>query len=277
MTHPRHLLRILLLALPLHCAAEEPLLLVLQNGRSIPVSALALEKDKFVVKAEVEGFKAGQAIPMAMADHIYGEKPAAINQAAALALTGKPVEARDLLLPVVKDHAITARIPGNFWLDAARTLLVAHALDGDTPDTNKIGKEISDATPAQGIDSFVLLGKALLLPAITTPVEEREQALRDLTTDNHPANVRAYASYFRGNILKKENKKTEALEAFLSIPCLYPSGGLILNAAAELQAADLLAEAKRREEALALAGSALISSAGTLLADEANTRITSLK
>jgi hypothetical protein len=274
MTHPRHLLRILLLALPLHCAAEEPLLLVLQNGRSIPVSALALEKDKFVVKAEVEGFKAGQAIPMAMADHIYGEKPAAINQAAALALTGKPVEARDLLLPVVKDHAITARIPGNFWLDAARTLLVAHALDGDTPDTNKIGKEISDATPAQGIDSFVLLGKALLLPAITTPVEEREQALRDLTTDNHPANVR---SYFRGNILKKENKKTEALEAFLSIPCLYPSGGLILNAAAELQAADLLAEAKRREEALALAGSALISSAGTLLADEANTRITSLK
>jgi tetratricopeptide (TPR) repeat protein len=101
--------------------------------------------------------------------------------------------------------------------------------------------------------------------------------LRDPTTDNHPANVRAYASYFRGNILKKENKKTEALEAFLSIPCLYPSGGLILNAAAELQAADLLAEAKRREEALALAGSALISSAGTLLADEANTRITSLK
>jgi hypothetical protein len=271
------MLRILLLALPLHCAAEEPLLLVLQNGRSIPVSALALEKDKFVVKAEVEGFKAGQAIPMAMADHIYGEKPAAINQAVALALTGKPEEARDLVLPVVKDHAITAKIPGNFWLDAARTLLVAHALEGDSTDTNKIGKEISDATPAQGIDSFVLLGKALLLPAITTPVEEREQALRDLTTDNHPANVRAYASYFRGNILKKENKKTEALEAFLSIPCLYPSGGLILNAAAELQAADLLAESKRREEALALAGSALISSAGTLLADQANERITSLK
>jgi tetratricopeptide (TPR) repeat protein len=75
----------------------------------------------------------------------------------------------------------------------------------------------------------------------------------------------------------KEKKNAEALEAFLSVPCLYPSGGLIFNAAAELQAADLLAALGRREEAIALLESALRVSSGTVLADEANARLTSLK
>lgn len=277
MSHSRNIFGILLIALPLHFAAAEPLLLVLQNGRSIPVSALSLEADKFVVKTEVEGFKLGQPIPMATADHIYGIKPAGIDQAVALILTGRAKKAQELLLPVVEEHAITAKVPGNFWLDAARTLLVAYAIDSDSTATTKIGKEISDATPAQGIDPHVMLGKALLMPELTTPLEERELALRDLTTDNQPADVRAYASIFHGNILMKAKKKTEALEAYLAVPCLYPSGGNILNAYAELRAADLLAELKRREEAVALIESALRVSTDTVLADEASERLPSLK
>jgi tetratricopeptide (TPR) repeat protein len=273
----RHLLRILPLALVWQAAAAQTLQIVFQNGRSIPASSLVLQGDKLVVKTAEEGFSAGQAFPLAMADHVYGEKPAAIGQAIALALGGKPEDARKLLLPIVNEHRITAKIPGNFWLEAARALLVAQALNGDAADCTAIGKEISDATPVQGIDSFVMLGKALLLPVLTTKWQDRELALRDLASDEMPAELRAYAAYFRGNLFKKENKNAEALEAYLSVPCLHPTGGLILNAAAELQAADLLAAQGRREEALALVHSALRVSQGTILADEANKRVANLK
>jgi tetratricopeptide (TPR) repeat protein len=277
MSYTRNIIRTLLIALPFHGAFAEPLQLILQNGRSIPVSALSLEGDKFVVKTAVEGFNAGQALPLAAADHIYGEKPAEINQAIALVLTGKPKEAQALLKPVIEEHRITAKIPGNFWLSAARAYLVACAVNLDAVDATSIGKEISDATPAQGIDPFVSLGKALLMPVLTTSSEDRAIALSSLITSSMPAELCAYASYFRGNILKKDKKNAEALEAYLVVPCLYPSGGLILNAAAEVQAADLLNDPKRREEAVALLESALRVCKGTVLEQEAGKRLTSIK
>lgn len=251
--------------------------MVLQSGRAIPAAALSLEGDQFVVKTTIEGFTAGQSIPVSSVDHIYGEKPAQFNQAVALALTGRSKEAKDMLLPVVKEHSITAKIPGNFWLDAARALLVAHALNGDAAATTAIGKEIADATSSQGMEPFVLLGKALLMSDKSTSDEDRQSALRDLTSDSLPDDLRAYASYFRGNILRQSIKNTESLDAYLSVPCLYPSGGLILNAAAELKAADLLAELKRPDEAVVLVQSALRASTGTVLEHLANTRLESLK
>jgi tetratricopeptide (TPR) repeat protein len=154
---------------------------------------------------------------------------------------------------------------------------VAHAVNGDAAECNTIGKEISDATPAQGIDPFVMLGKALLLPPLTTKWQEREDALRALTTDNLPAEVCAYADFFRGNILREHGKNPEALDAYLSVSCLHPTGGLILNAASELRAAELLAAQGRREEALALVQSALRVSHSTVLADDATKRLESLK
>ncbi len=168
--------------------AAEPARVVFQNGNSIPMTSLTLQGDKLVVQTETDGFKTGQTFPLQSADHVYGEKPAAVNQAVALLLTGKPKDAQKLLEPVVAEHRITAKIPGNFWLEAARALLVAHAANGDAKECTEIGKEISEATPAQGTDPFVTLGKALLLPA-TVKLAERETALRDLTTDNFPADV----------------------------------------------------------------------------------------
>lgn len=257
--------------------AAEPARVVFQNGRSIPITALALQGDKLVVKTAADGFNPGQSFPLLSADHIYGDKPAEVNQATALLLTNKAKDAQKLLEPIIAEHRLTSKIPGNFWLVSARALLVAYAVNGNSSECAAIGKEISDATPAQGIDPFVSLGKALMMPALTTKFEDREVALRDLTTDNLPADICAYASFFRANLLKKENKKAEALEAYLSVPCLYPSGGLILNAAAELQAADLLATLQRPEEALALVNSALRVSTGTVLAEESNKRLESLK
>lgn len=293
MTFPSSLiLRVTLLAgaatiLPLSwTAAAEPIRIVFQNGRSVPISAVTLQADKLVIGETVDGFNAGQSFPLISADHVFGEKPESINPAIALLLTEKPAEALKLLEPVIAAQRVTAKIPGNFWLEPARAALVAYALTGNTAKCVEIGKEISDATPPQGSDPFVALGKALLLPG-TTPVEERAAALTDLTTDNLPADVCAYASFFRGQLLKGVKRSTipddarkqdaENLEAFLLVPCMFPSGGLILNAVAEMHAAEFLATQGRREEAVALFNSAIRQSAGTLLVADANKRLESLK
>lgn len=289
---PSHTFRSALLAcaaaaFPLSWAsAAEPIRIVFQNGRSVPISAVALQGDKLTITAAAEGFNPGQAFPLSMIDHVFGEKPAELNPAIALLLMDKPGDALKLLEPIVASQRLTAKIPGNFWLEAARAALVAYAVSGNTAKCVEIGKEISDATPAQGIDPFVSLGKALLLPSSASS-DDRQVALGDLTTDNLPAEVCAYAAFYRGNLLSglkrdpapaKALKQTaDTLEAYLMVPCLYPSGGMILNGVAELKAAEILVVLGRREEAVALLTSAGRESAGTLVAAEAAKRLESLK
>jgi hypothetical protein len=61
--------------LPLSWAsAAEPIRIVFQNGRAVPISALALQADKLVVKASADGMLAGQAFPLASADHVFRPK-----------------------------------------------------------------------------------------------------------------------------------------------------------------------------------------------------------
>lgn len=257
-------------------SAAEPIRVVFQNSRSLPLDAVTLQGENLVVKTAADGFNPGQSFPLATADHIFGERPDGVNAGIALVLTGKPAEALKLLEPVVDSQRTSAKIPGNHWMEAAKAALIAYALNGNSAKCTEIGKEISDATPAQGIDPFVSLGKALLLPA-STKVEARETALKDLTTDNLPADLCAYASFFRGNVLKDAKRNEEALEAYLAVPCLFPAGGMIINAAAEIQAAEILSGLSRREEAVALLGSAVRDATGTLLSAEANKRLESLK
>ncbi len=266
-------------ALTLATNAAEPARIIFQNGKSIPITAVTLQGDKLVVTADIDGFKEKDALPLQFANYVFGEKPAEINQAIASMLMDRlqATQAQSILEPIVAQHQATAQIPGNFWIDAAKALLLSFALSGDATACNAIGKEISDATPTQGVDPFVALGKALLVNPLAK-LEEREAALRAQTTDNLPAEVCAYASYFRGILLAKEKQDAKALEAFLMVTCIYPSGGMIINSAAEIQAADLMSAASKHEEALKLATSALRSSIGTkLLEDEANKRLESLK
>ena len=280
-TLPRMPLRLLTLAtaaLVATAAAQgNPPKVVFRNGSSIAASSLALEGANLVVVSASDGFNAGQSFALQSADHVFGDKPAEIGQGVALLLRGDARKARELLAPVVQSQRPTATIPGNYWLEAARALLVAHALTGDDRKSTELAREIAEATPEQGIDSFASLGKALLLPPLTTKFEDRARALRDLTTDNLPADVRAYASYFLGDLCVKESKGKGALEAFLAVPCEQPTGGLILNAAAELRAAELLAATGLREEAVALATSAQRVSVGTVLSEEAAKRLQRLK
>ncbi|MGL4399251.1 MAG: hypothetical protein ACRCXD_05250 [Luteolibacter sp.] len=267
-------------------AHADPVRIVFQNGRSIPISNVSLQADKIVISQAGDGFNPGQSFPLSSVDHVFGDKPSGINPGLALLLTGKPAEALKLLEPIIAEQRLTAKIPGNFWLESARAALVAYAVTGNTAKTTEIGKEISDATPAQGIDPFVSLGKALLLP-VSTPVVDRAVALGDLTTDNLPADVAAYASFFRGDLLKNVKRDSDAaaakkqdaetLESYLMVPCLFPSGGLILNAVAELKASEFLVSMGRREEAIALLNSSIRQSSGTLVVADANKRLESLK
>lgn len=258
-------------------SAQEGTRFVFQNGKSVPIAAVAITGDKLEIKAAAEGFNPGQTFPLTSVDHVYGIKPAGINEGIALLLTGKQDDARRLLTPVVATEKITAKFPGNFWVEAARALLLAESLRGDSTVCTALAKEIADATPEQGTDPFSPLSKAILMPALTTKASDREVAYRDLLIDSQPADVAGYASYFRGVLLLEEKRKPEALEAFLTTPCLYPSAGLVITAACELKAADILIEMKRPDEALALANSAARAAAGTVLAEEAKKRIDSLK
>ena len=278
---------LLIYLLPLSwVGASEPIQIVFQNGRGVAVSAVALQGGKLVITAPADGFTEGQSFAPETADHVYGEKPAELNQGIALLLLGQPKEALKLLEPIVASQRVTAKIPGNFWMEAAQGALVAHALEGNSPKLNEIGKEISDATPVQGIDPFVSLGKALTLP-LSAGTAERETAFRDLTTDNLPAAICAYAAFYRAELLLNvkrsaelpaaQKQDMETLEAYLMVPCLFPSGGKILNAASELAASRFLTTLGRREEAVALLSSAIRRAPGTVIATEANKRLESSK
>ncbi len=276
---PTFLSRTLLLGVALlgpAAMAAEPTQIVFKNGRSVPLSALALQGTNLVVTTPVEGYVAGQSFPFDSADHIYGERPESVGQAIALLASGKPADAAKLLEPVLAVHQPTAKIPGNFWIEAARAALVAYALDGKSPRADAIGKEISDTRPGRGVDPFVRFGKALTLPP-STKIEERLEALKDFTTDDQPAAVAAYATFFTGKLLRDEKRDPEALEAFLTVTGVFPTGSIFLNAAAEVNAADILSGLNRRDEALALLNSALRNAKGTALADEAKRRLDSLK
>lgn len=256
--------------------AADPTRIVFQNGRAVDIAAVAVQGDKIVIKSAADGFVVGQNFPLATADHVFGEKPVGLNAGIGLLLAGQTAECRKVLAPIIESQRVTAAIPGNFWLEAARATLIAYAVEGNAEQCAALGKEISDATPTPGSDPFVPLGKALLLPA-STKLEEREAALIDLTTDNLPAQICAYASFYRANLLKSSKRDKEALEAYLMVPCLFPSGSLVLNAAAELNASEMLATLGRREEAVALLNSAVRDGFGTSLATEAGKRLLSLK
>lgn len=256
--------------------AADPIALVFKSGKSIPLASVALQGDNLVVNAAMEGFTPGQAFPLASVDHIYGEKPVEINQGIALLLTGKAGEALKILEPILASQRASAKIPGNFWLEPARAALVAYAVNGNAAKCTDIGKEISDAIPGAGIDPIVSLGKALMLPGITK-VADRETAFRDLMTDSVPSDLAAYASFYLADVLKGAKRDVEALEAYLSVPCLYPSGGMILTGISELNGAELLNALGRREEAVALFTSAALHTAGTPVAASVNDRLKSLK
>ena len=74
-----------------------------------------------------------------------------------------------------------------------------------------------------------------------------------------------------------QKQDMETLEAYLMVPCLFPSGGMILNAASELAASRFLTTLDRREERLALLNSAIRRAPGTVIATEANKRLESSK
>jgi tetratricopeptide (TPR) repeat protein len=242
--------------------AAVPPHLILQNGRAVPVSAIALQGGQFVVKTTTPEFAANTAIPMAQADYISGDKPAEINQAIALLLTGQPREAAKLLDPLLAEHQCTNKLPGNFWLEAARAAAVAHALDANPKVAGDLVKAISEATPAQGTDPYYNLVRELSQPG-SAKLQDRLDAFNVIAKDNLPADLCAYAAFFRAELLREHKRDAEALEGYLTVSCLFPSGGLTINGTARFRAAELLVTMKRRDEALALATSSLRCIRGT--------------
>lgn len=276
-----------IVALPLSwVSAADPLQIVLKNGKSIPVDAVALQGTNLVVKVTTNDLTAGLAFPVASAAYISGDRPEALDLGIVLLLTDKPEEALKLLEPIVAEQKITASIPGNFWMEAARVTLLTHAISKSPNKVTDLSKEVSAVSSTQGADPFITLAKALLQSS-TTSFEDKDSVLRSLTTDKMPADVAAYASYYRGSLLsgvrrdkdpEKAIQQTMAtLNAYLAVSTLYPSGSRILNGAAELKAADILNSLNRRTEAITLLNCAIRDADGTLIAEEAANRLKAIK
>ena len=261
---------------PIHAQDAPPLQIALVGNRTLPFNAISVDGDTITVKAAMNGFNQGQSFPLNLASHIQGTKPAAINEGIAQLLLGNPSEAIKLFDPILSEHRVTAKIPGNFWIETARAALVANALSGFRAKAEELGDEISDSTAAAGKDPTVALGKALLITA-STPLDDRLSVLSTLATDDSPADVSAYACFFKAELLKTAKREDEALESYLCVSTLYPTGGVVLNAAAEMNASRILASRNRREEALALLKSAAREAQGTAVAEEAEKRIKSLE
>jgi hypothetical protein len=262
------------IAAPLASAAD-PVSIVFSNNRSLSIDAVTLANGKFTVKTATEGFPS-TPFNEDLATHISGEKPPEVDQAIALVLMNKPLDAIALLEPVLAKQEITAKIPGNYWIETARAALVAYSINRSTSKCEEIGKALSDATPAPGDDPAVALSKAMLTP-LTVKIDDRIAALSALAADSSTPEVSAYATYFRGNLLKTAKRIPESLEAYLTIPTVYPTGGRILNGAAEMYGAELLATLNRRPEAVTLLTAAARDARNTAVGAEAEKRIPLVK
>jgi hypothetical protein len=247
------------------------------NGvsKSIPIDNLGLQADKFTVKTPAEGLP---TIPLNLewASHVSGAEPQQISEAVGLILMNKPSDALALLDPIMESHKITAKVPGNYWIRAARAALVAHSINRATSRCAEIGKEISDATPTAGDDPSVSLSNVMLTP-LSVSINERIKAYEGIANDASPPEVSAYASYFRGNLLKTAKRNSEALEAYLTIPAVYPTCGRVIMAAAAMNAGELVASMNRRDEAILYLEDAKREGKGTVIGAEAEKRIPLVK
>ncbi len=251
-------------------------MLVFRTGRSIPLSAVTQQGANFVVSGDVEGYQAGAVIPASSITHVSSEKPQALRTGLGQVLMGQPRDAIKTLEPLLAALKPTARISGNYWIDAARAAVIAYTLEKESSKADALAKEVSEATPEPGIDAIGRLAKALATP-ISAGTKARIDALSDQVTDSNPVEISAVASYFKGKILQEEKRNQEALKAYLAVGCLYPSGTVLTTSAAELQAALLLsARSERRVEAVALLKSAAAGAPDTVIGTEAKKRFASL-
>lgn len=325
-----------------------PLRIVFQQGVAIPIDALELQGEELVTTREVSGTPAGTRIPLGDGIYVTGAKPAGTTNGLALLLENKPAEALAQLGPVLNSHLVTARTPGNFWVDTARIAAVAYSMNGDASGLQQVA-DILESTQGAA-DPMIAVAEELSKESIFT-AEAKVERLLEKVNDANPTIVNALIYYFVGELRRSQlqagaagdtgaapaeateaaeaaepeaaaeepagdasadavataapdaaadpeatdeeeaaaaeaasaaEAKAEALsqtlEAYLTVPNAYPSGDLLINAAAEYQAAGLLLDdPDRLAEAQALLRSSMRGAAGSPLAELVKPRLDSVK
>ena len=225
-------------------ARPEPIRIVFQNGRSVPVSARGAARRQARRQDRRGGIhRQGQTFPLESADHVYGDKPAELNPAIALLLTGKPAEALKLLEPVVAAAPDHRENPGKLLAGSRPRRAWSPTPSTATPPSAPTSARKSPTPPRLRASIRLSHSARPCCCPSSTKVEDRAIALEDLTTDNLPADVCAYASFFRGNCSRTPNGADPTTpqtgqkpsRPISMVPCLFPSGGMILNAVAELE------------------------------------------
>lgn len=254
----------------------EPVRIVFQGGRSLPLEALELKGNQFTVLTAGDQFTQGQTFATTLADHIYGDKPEALNRGVALLLMNDPVKSLGALEPLLVSQRVSAPVPGNFWVEAARASILGYASMGNKAKVDALAKELADATPDPGVDPILALANAMMLP-VMSKIEVKLAAYNELINDVTPADVAAYASFFKAGVLRKAKRDAEALDSYLAVSTLYPTGSGILNGAAQLNASEFITQQPRRSESVALVTAAARYAKDTPIGDDAKKRLEGMK
>lgn len=265
-------------------AESQPVMIAFRGGRTIPVSALSVANGMFVLKQAVENLPAGQTVPLDSAETVLGDKPIELMQATAFVLQQKPADALKLLEPILVENQATATVPGNFWVEAARSAIIAYAMINNEGKVRDLKQQLDKANGGSADPIGKVVAALSLKPS--TKFELKEQAFSDAMLDSNPVDVIAFAAYFRGQLFESVKDVNRALESYFSIVNLYPTGNNVVNAAAHFRAGEMIlvqptmdAELQKlaRGEAIGLFKAAAADAKGTVFSEEAAKRLESLK
>ena len=289
---------VLALALTLACALSPALsraedsndgqILILKGGIVLPLDAVQIAEGRVTVAKDIPGFTTSQSFPAETVDRVAGAEPAAFRQAVAELLLGTPEHAIALVKPILEQQRPTAAMPGNFWVEAMRLNILAHALANRTSKLDELAKDLSQTAKKEASgDATAELAQLIIAPGANKG-EARAKSFRSFVNELRPAELNGIALYFAADALGKARKDDDALDAFISVQSLYPTAGPSVVAACEYRSAELILKLNRnpeqpetktssKSEALAGFQSAAEYGAGTAIAKLAEEKVKSLK
>ncbi len=209
------------LALLVCVACADGQTLLLQDGKTIPVTRMRRTGDSVLVPVQI-GATTGE-LGYAVNSIVRADfpEPAALATATALIAQGKANEAVAQLSPVLDFFQPIAEVPGSWWTRLA--LLKAEALEkaGRGADAEAILQQVTRTTKDTTMVEIARL--RLARPLIAQGKYADAIALGDAALEKHPddGEIAANVWLIKGDALFAQRQFEPALLAYLHVPALY--------------------------------------------------------
>ncbi|MCX6938483.1 MAG: hypothetical protein NTU80_11410 [Verrucomicrobia bacterium] len=193
---------------------------ILKNGNPLNAADVTLASGFLVQQIPSPGGgSVEKRFPLADIARLDFPEPEALDTADDLVAAGKGDEALQLLLPIYRQFAPFAKLPGSYWARAAELRLKALLLGTDGPAITSAARELMQS--GQGSD---IVGTAKLALAQLDARAGKESLanimIEEILREATPS-VQARAWLLRGDLAAKRAAHAEALEAYLRIPAFF--------------------------------------------------------